>query len=464
MKYDTDDNTDSSDDGVAGHGKARKRRDRHAAPGRARREETRADARVHEHDDQADVQTEEVELARGGSGRARHDHAAASMEAALRESPGVAMWLMEPLDREAAVSLGRLLHLPSFTRLAIMPDVHPAADVCVGTVLATSEVVYPQAIGGDIGCGMAAVRLDGVDATELTTTDRERVLERFKREIDILTVRRRRAASVQVASGPDPEELSSTALRGTARRDGQIQLGTLGRGNHFLELQRDEHGALWLMVHSGSRAMGQAVASVYTRLAQREGVRASLVGLPRTSDAGASYVHDQEWCVRYARENRRVLLGNAAAAIATVVRCRPDWRSLLDVPHNLVRVEEVEGAELLVHRKGAAPAAAGQAGLIPGSAGTRSVHVEGRGEARSICSSSHGAGRTKSRREAKDSFVTGDLRRQMSGVTFDEELASSLRSEAPRAYRDLREVLRAQTDLIKITRTLTPLVSFKAGG
>ena len=143
---------------------------------------------------------------------------------------------------------------------------------------------------------------------------------------------------------------------------------------------------------------------------------------------------------------------------------RADWGTYADSPHNFVREETHEGRVLWVHRKGAASARAGEVGLIPGSAGTLSVHVEGRGHAQAMASSSHGAGRVYSRSEAKALVTEGDLRTQMGRVAFDEGRARSLRDEAPSVYRDLRVVLSAQRELVRVTRTLTPLVSFKAGG
>lgn len=386
-----------------------------------------------------------------------------TVEQALRADQRVAMWLASPLDHSSGAALLRLLSLPTLERMAVMPDVHPSADVCVGTVLATSSLVFPQAIGGDIGCGMSAVRLT-VTSDAFAEDQRHEILSSMSRNIDTIMSRGEHKRARRVAALPDPERLTEPHLRSLARRDGAAQLGTLGRGNHFVELQCDEHGEHWLMVHSGSRLMGQHVAGFFTRIAQQSGTRAALVGLNTNTDAGQSYLTCQDWCVDYARQNRLALLEAATTAISRITPVRACWDDLIDVPHNLVRLELHDGRPLVVHRKGAAPASSGQLGVIPGSAGTFSVHVEGRGEARSLASSSHGAGRIYSRRDAKDRISTRDLATQMRGVTFDEDLSGSLRSEAPGAYRDLRDVLRAQSDLVRVVRALKPLVSFKAGG
>lgn len=386
-----------------------------------------------------------------------------AMEAALRADSRVAMWLAGPLDHGSGAALLRLLSLPTLERVAVMPDVHPSADVCVGTVLATSSLVFPQAIGGDIGCGMSAVRLEGIDDV-LTDGVREDILATMSKHVDVIMARGEHKRGRRIAEMPDPEGLGAAHLRTLARRDGSAQLGTLGRGNHFIELQRDETGAHWLMVHSGSRLMGQHVAGFFTRMAQQQGTRAAMVGLDVATEPGEAYMASQQWCVAYAKQNRLALLEAAAGAVGRVVAVRAQWQEVIDVPHNFARRERHDGRDLIVHRKGAAPASHGQLGVIPGSAGTFSVHVEGRGEARAMASSSHGAGRVYSRRDAKDQITTRDLTNQMRGVTFDRELTSSLRSEAPAAYRDLRDVLHAQAELIRVVRTLKPLVSFKAGG
>lgn len=388
---------------------------------------------------------------------------AGPLEQTLRADPRVALWLVDPLDAAAGRTLVKLQSLPGLRRMAVMPDVHPSADVCVGVALGVEGVLYPQAIGGDIGCGMSAVALDAPG--EIGTRDGLEILGAFNRSLDVIVRRSGRTpAGPPRFVAPDPGELSDPALRKLAAGEGEVQLGTLGRGNHFVELQRDEAGRLWLMVHSGSRFMGQAVARRYVRAARDEGIRAGLLGLPIDRQAGADYLRDQAWCVGYARANRQLLLAAAAAGVVRTAGGRADWSTFADVPHNFVRSETHEGAVLAVHRKGAAPASAGEVGLIPGSAGTLSVHVEGRGAPGSLASSSHGAGRVCSRSEAKQRLTERDVHEQMGAVAFDAARARSLRDEAPAAYRDLREVLEAQRELVRVVRTLKPLVSFKAGG
>lgn len=390
-----------------------------------------------------------------------------AVENALAADPRVSMWLADRLDSETGNMLMRTLSLPDLRRLAIMPDVHASRDVCVGSVIASGELVFPQAIGGDIGCGMSTIRLVP-GAHGGGRFDAERMLAAMNAEIHVMARRpgehANEAAAARIVTAPSSADLTAPSLRSIAERDGALKLGTLGGGNHFVEVQRDEEDGLWVMVHSGSRVMGQAVAMHYFTLARNEGVRAAMFGVRRDSAIARDYLHDQAWCVEYARANRARLAAAAARAAQATAGLVADWSSFLDAPHNFVAVETHDGEDLVVHRKGAAPAHAGRVGLIPGSAGTMSVHVEGRGEARSLCSSSHGAGRVFSRGDAKKLLTTADLEREMGSVVFDRARAHRLRDEAPAAYRDLRVVLEAQRDLVKVTRRLTPVVSFKAGG
>jgi tRNA-splicing ligase RtcB len=382
------------------------------------------------------------------------------------------MWLADAMPHETATSLARLLSLPGLAQLAVMPDVHPSADTCVGVALATAGIVYPQAIGGDIGCGMATVRVGEASLDEGTCSD---LFFAVRKSIDFVLARPSRRTPLPPSSSlpmtvrslcrmPDATQLRAAELRKVAERDGVMQLGTMGRGNHFVEVQRDVEGGVWVMVHTGSRAMGQAIAGHYVRAAKNTGVRAALLGLDVSSSVGDGYLADQRWGVHYARANRTRLLVDAAQAVASCLGLTPDWQTLVDSPHNFVDEEVHAGASLLVHRKGAASAREGQLGLIPGSAGTFSVHVEGKGDARSLCSSSHGAGRLMSRSDAKRAVAVSDLLRSMRGVAFDTEQASRLRDESPTVYRDLRVVLEAQRELVRVVRRVHPVASIKASG
>jgi len=374
----------------------------------------------------------------------------------LGVTPTLATWLAWPMDTPVRHAVDRSLAADDVVHVAVMPDVHLATDVCVGTAIATRRLVYPGAVGGDIGCGMLAMAFDA-PAELLRNAERAgRLLRAIGRRVP--SHRRHRSATLPLPPDCAPDDLSHPSLGSACRDDGVLQFGTLGGGNHFIALQADEDDRLWLMIHSGSRAMGQAVRWHHLSDATRG---RTMPYLDTDHDAGRAYLNDQDWARRYARGNRLAMAGQVAAALADVADARPIEASLVECDHNHVRRETHFGEPLWVHRKGAMPADEGLPGIIPGSMGTSSVHVEGRGLAMSLRSSAHGAGRQMSRTVARDRFGRQDVRQQMGGVWYDPRLLDALREESPRAYKDLRRVLKAQAELVRVVRTLRPLLVYK---
>ncbi len=394
------------------------------------------------------------------------NHAARSspMDAVAAESAApIAAWLDEPFDPTVRRALDRLARAPDVVRIAVMPDVHLAQDVCVGVALATRHTIYPQAVGNDIGCGMAAVAL-ATDAPELLDrANRAHLLAALREAVPIMRHASRAAAAplpLDLLCGENGRPaLSAPALATLAERSGRVELGTLGRGNHFLELQEEETGRLWLMVHSGSRGMGPAIGHHHARAATP--VAGGLYALAAETDAGQSYLADLDWARRYAEHSRRRMLSAAAAWIELRFGAAPCWESYLSCDHNHVRQEQHAGAMLWVHRKGAISAAENEPGIIPGSMGTESAHTRGRGASDALASSSHGAGRVLSRTEARRRIGPRQLAAQMRTVVYDARLATRLCEEAPAAYRDLTAVLRAQRALTRTIRRLRPLLVYK---
>ncbi|MFK7992439.1 MAG: RtcB family protein [Sandaracinaceae bacterium] len=369
------------------------------------------------------------------------------------------MWLAEPLSPEVERALRRLEKTGDVVRMAVMPDVHLARDVCIGTVAATRTRVFPNAVGGDIGCGMCAVSL-GVEAARLEApNDAAAVLAALYRSVPIVRHRPRDAPS---PSARLMERLSSSLSLRRCRREARMQLGTLGRGNHFVELQADEAGGLWAMVHSGSRGMGQAIREHHLRRA-RPDTNTGVAWLSTSDADGQSYLQDVAWARAYAVENRARIMHRVVAAVADAVGARPLEETWIDVDHNHVAREHHAGEPLLVHRKGAQAAREGEPGIVPGSMGTSSFHVRGRGDADSLCSSSHGAGRAMSRTEARQRISRRRLARDTVGVFYDHRLRDRLREEAPTAYKDIDRVMRAQRDLVRVVRRLRPVLVFKGG-
>ena len=369
-------------------------------------------------------------------------------------------WLAKPMPSDVSQSIERLRHADDVRHVAIMPDVHLANEVCVGVAMATLRLIYPAAVGSDIGCGMAAI---GFEAdTELLADERTaaQVLSGMYRQIPSIK-HSRENAPVKLPSCIQESSLSDSRLEKLKQRDGRFQLGTLGRGNHFAELQADDQDRLWLMVHSGSRGMGQAITEHHLKKAMEKGQRGKLVSFDAESEDGRAYLADAAWAEAYAAENRLAMIAAVEQLLVELLDISVNRGSLIHSNHNHVRKETHDGESLWVHRKGALSAAYGEAGVIPGSMGTTSFHVVGRGLAESLCSSSHGAGRELSRGEAARSINVRRFEREMRGVWFDHRHIVMLRDEAPSAYKDIHAVMRAQRELTRIERQLRPLLSYK---
>jgi tRNA-splicing ligase RtcB len=342
--------------------------------------------------------------------------------------------------------------------VAAMPDLHVAHGVAVGTVFATADTVVPAALGGDLGCGMSALRFEGA-ANRLDRRALAAWVETLSRRVPLGDASHR-GKGLAVPEPLRTAPLSTSALERTCARLAPKHLGTLGGGNHFIELDRDAEGDLWLLVHSGSRGLGAAVAAHHVRAAESQG-RGDLPGLRIDAPAGRSCLQDLEWALRFARMNREALLGAAAEVLSEWVSQPPDVEGAIDVHHNFARLEQHGGRRLLIHRKGAIAAASGERALIPGSMGTASYVVEGRGEPTSFASASHGAGRTLTRRAARGQIRVERFEHAMRRVVFDVRRRSSLVEEAPMAYRDIGEVLEDEEDLVRPLRRLEPLAVVK---
>jgi len=361
------------------------------------------------------------------------------------------------MEQDVSRAIEQLRRWPDVQQIAVMPDVHLSADVCIGVVVATSHLIYPQAVGGDIGCGMLAAALD-VDAGAL---NHPKMAGRVLAELGRAVPPRRRNRQTVI---PQPDDvptgsLSSPKLESIRRTDGATSFATLGSGNHFVEIQADEDDRLWLMVHSGSRAIGQAIRDHH--LARAEPVDNRFRVLDVNSETGAAYLHDAAWARRFAAASRRAIAEEVGRVIAKTLGATICWETVITTDHNHVALEHYGGRDLWIHRKGAMPARLGENGVLPGSMGSLSFHVEGRGHEPALCSSAHGAGRALSRTEARFQVTERELGRQMEGIWYDSRIAAKLRDEAPSAYKDIRAVLRAQRDMVRITRTLRPILNYK---
>lgn len=377
-------------------------------------------------------------------------------------------WLPERnLATDIVRTLDRLAADEDVQHIAVMPDVHLAGDVCNGVAVATRDVLIPAAVGNDIGCGMAAVRFLA-DATYLQD---DMNAARLLSALYGLVPTNRHSRRTMPEALPDHllhTRLSDEGLEKLKSRDGRVQFGTLGRGNHFVEFQADSDRQLWVMVHTGSRAIGQAIskhhlarATFKDRTARAESSGSALGSFDASSAAGQDYLHDVAWAAEYARHNRLAILGSLAGFLHEAWGIDVDWDSLIHSDHNHVRREQQGGCDYWVHRKGAQSAHLDEPGLIPGSMGTSSFHVEGRGHEASLCSSSHGAGRRMSRQQARRLVRPRELERQLQSVWFDHRKAGALCEEAPSVYKDIHTVMRSQRELTRIVRELSPVLCYK---
>ncbi len=353
----------------------------------------------------------------------------------------------------------QLAHLASqpwvVDHVAAMADAHVSDGVSVGTVFATEHEVVPSALGGDLGCGVRAVHLP-LEASSLDRRTLEAMLNALTRRIPVGRDVHHRARDVPEALFEAP--LSTSAL--THARDALCRrhLGTLGAGNHFVELDRDAGGDLWLLVHSGSRGLGKVIADHHARAAG-EPSPGAIATLDTRTDAGRAWLDDVSWAVAFARANREALASEALEVVRAITGVEAD--EVIDVPHNFVARERHGDRELIVHRKGATPAAEGERGIIPGSMATATYLVRGLGCARSWRSCSHGAGRVMTRREARERVDHRALDHKMRAVVYDRRRVRDLVEEAPEVYRDIRAVLEDQRELIEPELRMEPIMVLK---
>lgn len=367
-------------------------------------------------------------------------------------------WLPERPSPLLTAALERLSRTEDVQRILVMPDAHVSEDVCVGTVTATSRRLLPAAIGGDIGCGMTTLRLGASAGSLAERSQAARVLAGFERLVPKLL--RRSSEAPPLPDALLEHTLSTSSLERAKSREGRLSFGTLGRGNHFLEVQRDAEGELWIAVHSGSRVVGPMIREHHEPRAPRD--PSGLAFLDADTDAGQAYLRDAAWAGLFAERSREAILEAALAVLVGVLGACPDRASRVACDHNHVRREEHGGEALWVHRKGAMHLPAGAVGILPGSMGTSTFHVEGRGHEASLCSSAHGAGRSLRRGEARRRIGVRTLLSEMGDVWFDHRLAGALCEEAPSAYKEVGAVLRAQRELTRVVRRLEPVLVYKA--
>jgi len=366
---------------------------------------------------------------------------------------------------EQAMNLSKLRFLLS--HVAIMPDAHLGYGMPIGGVIATEGIVIPHAVGSDIGCGMCAVKtpwkFDRIKDSIVEIVDKIRAavplgFNIHKVEQDRLLM-------------PKLDALKTYPTIAKHYTRAVMSLGTLGGGNHFIEIQKDKDDIVWIMLHSGSRKLGYDVADYHNRLAIELNKQwhvqipksYDLAYFPVESKYGQEYIAEMQYCVDYAFVNRQLMMRRIKEAFDSTIKHRViNISKMINIAHNYARIENHFGENVWVHRKGATSAKDGEMGIIPGSQGTKSYIVRGKGCRDSFMSCSHGAGRALSRKEARRVL---DLRTEQA-ILDDQGILHSLNSEkeleeAVSAYKDIHVVMENQKDLVDIVEELSPVASIK---
>jgi len=377
----------------------------------------------------------------------------------------VLSWVTHSLDTAEMDMLRNVSRLPClFKHVALMPDAHLGKGSMVGSVIATKDAVIPATVGVDIGCGMMAVK------TPFKSGILDRKLKEFRHEIE-------RAIPVGFNDHKEPVDESLAWERWPEfdelhpgvqdrKRKAMKQLGTLGGGNHFIEVCLDTDDYVWLMLHSGSRNIGNEVATRHIATAKslhdlNTLPAPDLAYFVKETPEFKAYWHDLAWSQEYAMKNREIMMTRLVRSFNRMFNDQNDFDPEITVNchHNYVAIEEHFGDEVYVTRKGAINAEEGRYGIIPGSMGAKSFIIKGLGNAEAFNSCSHGAGRKMSRTKAKARFTRDDLEKQTAGVECRKDKA--IIDEIPGAYKDIEEVMRAQSDLVEVVAEIKQVICVK---
>ncbi len=373
------------------------------------------------------------------------------------------LWL-DPIEEGALEQAKHLTELPfTFSHVAIMPDAHQGYGMPIGGVLALKDTIIPNAVGVDIGCGMCALK---TSQTEITENNLLNILVRIRKSVPVGFSHHKTNQNKNLMPNegrfnfPVVEREFTNALR---------QLGTLGGGNHFIELQKDNEGHIWIMIHSGSRNIGYKVANHHNKLAINLNKKWhssipkgwQLAYLPLDSDEGQTYIHEMNYCVEFALANRKLMMTRVQEIFMQEFH-DIKFAEMINIAHNYAALEKHFNKMVMVHRKGATRAFKNEYGIIPGSQGTASYIVRGKGNPESFKSCSHGAGRKMGRNQARRELDFKEESRRLDKLGILHSLHSKRDlDEAAGAYKDISTVINNQLDLIDIETELKPLAVVK---
>jgi tRNA-splicing ligase RtcB len=393
----------------------------------------------------------------------------------INEKLPIKIWT-EDIEDGALEQAKNLANLPfAFKHIAIMSDTHQGFGMPIGGVLATKGVVIPNAVGVDIGCGMCAIK------TSLTNIDTETIKKIMEQIRKVIPVGFNKHKENQIEFHDFENSLEEGDVPDICLREWENaskSIGTLGGGNHFIEIQKGSDGYIWIMIHSGSRNLGKQVADYYNKLAVELNRKWfsevpkewELAFLPVDSEEGQTYIREMQYCIDFALANRKLMMDRIMEIFKNIIGS--DFNNItskefnnvdiINIAHNYARLENHFGESVWVHRKGATLSTENTIGIIPGSQGTKSYIVKGKGNKESFMSCSHGAGRKMSRTQAikeldlEKEIKTLDDLGIIHGIRNREDL-----DEAPSSYKNIDEVMENQKDLVEILVELTPLAVVK---
>jgi tRNA-splicing ligase RtcB (3'-phosphate/5'-hydroxy nucleic acid ligase) len=377
----------------------------------------------------------------------------------------IKLWLGE-IENGALDQARNVANLPfAFRHVALMPDSHEGYGMPIGGVLAAKDAVVPNAVGVDIGCGMCALK------TSLETVPRDtlkKIMSGIRQLVPLGFKHHEKKQDLILM--PHADNLPANGIVEQEFENARKQIGSLGGGNHFIEIQSGSDGHIWIMVHSGSRNIGLKVAEHYNRIAKSlnnqwlTGIEPSknLAFLPTNTPEAAAYLSEMQYCIVFAFANRKMMMNNIISVFLDHTGGSFRQLDFINIAHNYARLETHFNQPVVVHRKGATSARNGEAGIVPGSQGSQSYIVRGKGNPESFQSCSHGAGRVMGRKQAQRTLDLNEeiAKLDRTGIIHSIRNQKDL-DEAPGAYKDIAQVMRDQEDLVEIVVSLSPLAVIK---
>lgn len=384
----------------------------------------------------------------------------------------IKLWL-DDIEEGAMEQIVNIANLPFVYKwVAVMPDSHQGYGMPIGGVVALENVISPNMVGVDIGCGMCAVNTH-IKTEGITQEKLKEILGAIRKVVPVGFAHHQKKQDDDLMPYVSIHQSFEGSVVVSEYENARKQIGTLGGGNHFIELQGSNEGELWIMIHSGSRNLGKKVCDYYNakavELAKKwhipNVIEQDLAYLPVGTKEGDNYIQEMQYCVNFAFANRKLMMDRVCEVVFNAFDYTEPFEPMVNIAHNYASLEHHMGKNVWVHRKGATSARLGEVGIIPGSMGTKSYIVEGLGNVQSFMSCSHGAGRKMGRMEASRTITLEEADKSMEGVVYGrwgKDRKGNLDfGEAPQAYKDIDVVMENQKDLVKILVELKPLAVVK---